>query len=84
VLSLGWNSVVELSINVSLGLGSEAAASLPPELISVCADNHRLASAYLRDEPPGPSAAGSSKEVRVVHAACPTTCSDRPASCRAM
>lgn len=83
VLRRGWDSLVEECVNVSLGLGSEAAGALPADLVSVCADRHRLASASLHDEYPDRSepaaqaawearkAAGSLQEVRSVHAACP-------------
>ena len=83
VLGPGWNSLVEECANVSLGLESEAAGSLPPGLVAVCTGHHRLASAYLRDEYPDHSqpdafkrwearkAEGSLKEIRWLHAPCP-------------
>ena len=83
VLGLGWHSVVEECVNVTLGLGSEAVGALPADLVSVCADRHRLALAYLHDEYPdrrkpeaqaaweARKAEGSLKEVRSVQAACP-------------
>lgn len=43
VLGPGWGSVVEESVNVSLGLGSEAATALPAAVVGACADRHKLA-----------------------------------------
>ena len=83
VLGLGWGSLVEECANVSLGLESEAAGSLPADLVAVCAEHHRLASVYLHDEYPDHSkpdalarwearkAEGSLKEIRSLHAPCP-------------
>jgi hypothetical protein len=42
--------VIRESVNLSLGLGSEGAAAIPPELIEACARWHRLASLEIRDE----------------------------------
>jgi len=52
VLTPGWGSVFEERYNVSLGLGSEAAGTLPPNLVAACAERHKLSSAYLHDEYP--------------------------------
>ncbi len=83
LLAPGWESVVEKCVNVSLGLGSEAAGALPAEWMALCRKRHRLASHYLHDEHPDWSkakareewearkAAGTLKEVRSVHAPCP-------------
>lgn len=83
VLALGWGSLIEECVNVSLGLGSEAAGALPPEMVAVCAERHRLTSAYLHEEyadrrTPEALAAwekrkaeGTLREVRTVHAPCP-------------
>jgi hypothetical protein len=79
----GWGLLVEECVNVSLGLGSEAADTLPPDLVAICAERHRLAMAYLHEEYPDWSkpealaawekrkAEGSLKEVRSLHAPCP-------------
>jgi Domain of unknown function (DUF1963) len=83
VLKLGWGSLVEDCVNVSLGLGTEAADVLPADLVAACAERHKLASAWLREEYPDWSkpdaratwearkAEGFLKEVRSVHAPCP-------------
>jgi hypothetical protein len=83
VLKLGWGPLVEECVNVSLGLGSEAAGTLPANLVAACADRHKLASAYLHDEYPDSrkpdalarwqarKAEGSLKEIRSIHAPCP-------------
>jgi hypothetical protein len=83
VLRLGWRSLVEESVNVSLGLESEAIGLLPAELVARCSEQHRLAVAYLRDEYPDRSkpdelarwqarqAGGTLKEIRALHAPCP-------------
>ena len=68
VLKPGWGSLVVECVNISLGLGSEAAAALPADLVAACAERHQLASAYLQD-PRG--AEGSLKEIRSLHAPCP-------------
>jgi len=60
---------VEECANVSLGLESEAAGSLPADLVAVCAAHHRLASVYLHDD--ARKAEGSLKEIRSLHAPCP-------------
>lgn len=82
-LSPGWGSLVEKCANVSLGLESEAASSLPAGLVAVCTEHHRLASAYLHDEYPDHSkpeafktwearkAEGLLIEIRSLHAPCP-------------
>ena len=59
VLMLRWGALVEECVNVSLGLGSEAAGALPADLVGVCAENHKLASVR------------SLKEKRSLHAPCP-------------
>jgi hypothetical protein len=83
VLQPGWTRIVEECINVSLGLGSEAAGTIPANLVAACAERHKLASAYLHDEYPDRSepdelarwearkAEGSLKEIRSLHAPCP-------------
>ena len=92
VLRPGWDSLVEECANVSLGLESEAAGTLPPSLVAVCTGRHRLASVYLHDEYPDYSkpdalkawearkAEGTLKEVRSIHAPCPNHMFG-PASC---
>lgn len=83
VLKSGWSSLVEKCVNVSLGLGSEAAGAIPADLVTLCAERHQLASAYLHEEYPdrrkpdamaswdARKAAGLLKEVRSIHAPCP-------------
>lgn len=83
VLGTGWDKVVEDCVNVSLGLGSEGAGMIPPELVGICERRHRLATAYVRDEYPdhgkpdswkkweARKAEGSLQEIRVLHAPCP-------------
>jgi hypothetical protein len=83
VLRTGWGSLIEESVNASLGLGSEAAGTIPASLVSICAERHQLASAYLHEEYPDRGkpealaawekrkAAGLLKEVRALHAPCP-------------
>lgn len=83
VLRLGWGSLVEECVNVSLGLASEAVAFLPADLVTACCERHVLAQAYLHDEHPerqnpealagweARKAAGTLKEVRSVHAPTP-------------
>lgn len=68
---------------MSLGLGSEAAGTIPANLVAACAERHKLASAYLHDEYRDRSkpeelarrearkAEGSLKEIRSLHAPCP-------------
>jgi len=82
-LKSGWSSLVEKCVNVSLGLGSEAAGAIPADLVTLCAERHQLASAYLHEEYPdrrkpdamaswdARKAAGLLKEVRSIHAPCP-------------
>jgi hypothetical protein len=82
VLQPGWDRVVEECVNVSLGLGSETDA-LPSHIVAVCAEQHRLALAYLHEEYPDRrkpealtawekrKAEGTLKEVRTMHAPCP-------------
>jgi hypothetical protein len=83
VLSPGWDSLVDICVNVSLGLGSEAVGALPADLVAVCVKRHRIALAYLHEEYPdrrNPEAMaaweqrkteGTLKEVRTLHAPCP-------------
>ncbi|HUS08526.1 MAG TPA: DUF1963 domain-containing protein [Bryobacteraceae bacterium] len=83
VLARGWGPLVAECVNVTLGLGSEAAAALPADLVATCAERHALASAYLHEEYPDWSrpdavatwkarkAEGSLKEMRSLHAPCP-------------
>lgn len=83
VLEPGWRSLVEACANASLGLGSEAAGTLPAKLVAACAERHQLASAYLHEEHPNRrepdaiakwearKAAGTLQEVRSLHAPCP-------------
>jgi hypothetical protein len=83
VLSLGWGSLVDECVNVSLGLGGEAVRALPTDLVAVCVERHRIASAYLHEEYPDRrrpealaaweqrKADGTLKEVRTLHAPCP-------------
>ena len=66
-----------------LGLHGGLADALPPDLVAVCAERHRLALAYLHEEYPDRrkpealaaweqrKAEGSLKEVRTLHAPCP-------------
>jgi hypothetical protein len=90
VLGIGWGALLEQCVNVSLGLESDAAGSIPPDLIAICTKQHRLATAYVHDEYPDRSnadelakweirkAEGSVKEVRSVHAPCPNHMSGPP------
>ena len=80
VLKLGWDALVGECVNVSLGLGSEAAGAIPAKLVAGCAERHKLASAYLHDEYPdrrkpdelakweARKAEGSLKVIRSLHA----------------
>jgi hypothetical protein len=83
VLTPGWRSLVAQCVNVSLGLGSEAASAIPADMVAACAEWHQLAHAYLHDEHPdrrqpdaiakweARKAEGSLKEVRSIHAPSP-------------
>jgi len=83
LLAPGWSSLVDECVNVSFGLNSEAASALPPDLVELCSENHRLAASYLHDEYPDHSTPearaswearkelGALKEVRSLHAPCP-------------
>ena len=83
ILKPGWSSLVEECVNVSLGLGSEAGGAIPADLVTLCAERHQVASAYLHEEYPdrrkpdamaswdARKAAGLLKEVRSIHAPCP-------------
>jgi len=83
LLRLGWGSLVERCVNISLGLGSELTGVIPEDLIASCVRDHALAYAYLHDERPDHSQpdalktwdarrnAGLLKEVRSVHAPTP-------------
>jgi hypothetical protein len=60
VLAPGWRQVLVECANTSLGLGTEAAGTVPANLLAACAERHKLALAYLRDQ-----------EIRTLHAPCP-------------
>jgi hypothetical protein len=83
LLRLGWGSLVDECVNVSLGLSGEAGHTLPTDLVAVCMERHQIASAYLHEEYPDRrnpealaaweqrKAEGTLKEVRTLHAPCP-------------
>ena len=84
VFRLGFERIVVASVDLSLGIGSDALATIPPEWITEAARLHSLASEHLRDEHPDwskPDAArrheekkarGELQKVREVHAPTPS------------
>lgn len=83
VLASSWGALIEACANVSLGLESEAAGSLPADLVARCTEHHRLATAYLHYEYPNHrnpdaltnwearKAEGALQEIRSLLAPCP-------------
>ncbi|WP_298309071.1 DUF1963 domain-containing protein [uncultured Erythrobacter sp.] len=83
MIELGFYQLVEESIDLSLGVGSEALPSVPHELIEDTMRKHAFASEYITDEYPDHSKpggwdewqerkkAGELKRVRHVHAPTP-------------
>jgi hypothetical protein len=83
VLRPGWGRLVDETVNVSLGLSTQAVDAIPAGLVAACAGHHRLASAYIHEEyadwgkPEAleawkkRKAEGSLQIVRKVHAPCP-------------
>lgn len=52
LLSPTFDALVNVAVNLSLGLGSEAASAIPARRVEACADWHKLATVTLRDAYP--------------------------------